>query len=555
MVAARRASALSSRACQEQVSRCLLQGTRAGTAALSTNLASAPSVLKQGTCLSSRSWSLLGGSGHGTPGAVFVARRCYSAKGGHVVKTPAFGAESITEGNIMEWKVKVGDVVKKGDLLAMIETDKVTVEVMADAGGTVMEIHAAIDATVEVNSPLCTLQEGGTASAPSPQAEKAAPAAAPTAAPAAPAAAAPSGEKVVVKTPAFGAESITEGNIMEWKVKVGDFVKKGDLLVMIETDKVTVEVMAENSGTVTEIKAEVDATVEVGHELCTMTLGGEPPAGAAAPEVAAAPAPTPAAAAPTPSAAPTAPATPAAAAAAPADNRAERRVRLSRMRKTIANNLKGSQTRTAFLTTFQEVDMSGVMNLRKEFKDMFESTHGQRLSFMSPFIKASAFALQQIPAVNGVIDDKTNEIVYRDYIDISIAVATPRGLVTPVMRNVESMTISEVEASMALMGQKGRKDELGPADFEGGTFTISNGGTFGSLMGTPIINMGQTAVLGMHAIKNRPVVLPNGEIGIRPIMYLALTYDHRLVDGREAVTFLCTVRDQVEDPRRLLLSV
>lgn len=228
---------------------------------------------------------------------------------------------------------------------------------------------------------------------------------------------------------------------------------------------------------------------------------------------------------------------------------------MTRMRQRIAARLKESQDTCAMLTTFQEVDMTGIMQLRKEYKDLFEVQHGVRLGFMSAFCKASSFALQQIPAVNAVVDDKTKEIVYKDYVDISVAVSSPRGLVVPVLRNVESMSIQGVEEAITGYAAKAKKDELTIDEMTGGTFTISNGGVFGSMMGTPIINPPQSAILGMHATKMRPVVLKNGEIGARPIMYLALTYDHRLVDGREAVTFLCTVRDLVEDPRRLLLEL
>lgn len=365
---------------------------------------------------------------------------------------------------------------------------------------------------------------------------------------------------MTMKTPDFGAESITEGTVEEWKYKVGDYVKKGDIITMIETDKVTVEVTAEESGTLTEILVDVEGTAVKGEPLCTIALGGEPPpesASAAAPAAAAAPAvaaPAAAAAAPAPAASTPVAATPA---VAPKENgRPERRVKMTRMRKAIAKNLKSAQDTTAMLTTFQEVDMSGIMQLRKEYKENFEASHGLRLGIMSAFIKASSFALEQIPSVNAYIDDKTNEVVYRDFVDISVAAASPKGLVVPVMRNVESMSIAQVEEAMGVLGRKAKAEELSLDDMSGGTFTISNGGVFGSMLGTPIINYApQGAILGMHATKNRPVVLKSGEIVSRPIMYLALTYDHRLIDGREAVTFLCMVRDQVEDPRRLLLGI
>jgi len=367
-----------------------------------------------------------------------------------------------------------------------------------------------------------------------------------------------------IKTPDFGAESITEGTLIEWTKKAGEYVSAGEILAVIETDKVSVEVKAESAGTLQEMLVLTDETVGVGQKLAVIKLGGEPPA-AAAPKKAdeAAPAPKKIEAA-KPAAAPTPPAAaqaqaeanaPAAVAEEASTGREERRVKMTRMRQRIAARLKESQNTAAMLTTFQEVDMGALMELRKEYKDLFEGMHGVRLGFMSAFVKASAFALQQIPSVNAVIDDATNEIVYRDYVDVSVAVASPRGLVVPVLRNVESMNLQGIESSIAGYAAKAKQETLTIDEMTGGTFTISNGGTFGSMMGTPIINPPQSAILGMHATKQRPVVLKSGAIVPRPMMYLALTYDHRLVDGREAVTFLCTIRDVIEDPRRLLLEL
>lgn len=362
-----------------------------------------------------------------------------------------------------------------------------------------------------------------------------------------------------MNTPDFGAESITEGTVQEWRVKVGGYAKKGDIIALIETDKVTVEVEAQESGYLKEIFVPEDETAIKGEPLCTLAVGGEPPAETEAP-AAASPAPQ-APPAATASAAASSPApsatTPTAAAAPPKqDAKPERRVKLTRMRKAIANNLKNAQNETAMLTTFQEVDMSAIMALRKEYKDNFEASHGIRLGIMSAFIKASSFALEQIPSINAYIDSKTNEVVYRDFVDISVAAASPKGLVVPVLRDCHTKSIAQVEADMGELARKARAEELTLDEMSGGTFTISNGGVFGSMLGTPIINFApQSAILGMHATKMRPVVLKSGEIVPRPIMYLALTYDHRLVDGREAVTFLCMVRDQVEDPRRLLLGI
>lgn len=230
---------------------------------------------------------------------------------------------------------------------------------------------------------------------------------------------------------------------------------------------------------------------------------------------------------------------------------------MSRMRKSIARSMKEAQNTACMLTTFQEVDMTNIIALRKQYKDEFEQVHGVKLGFMGAFVKASGYALGQLPSVNAVIDDATQEVVYRDYCDVSVAVASPKGLVVPVIRSAQAMSIHQVEASIGHLAAKARNDELTMEDMMGGTFTITNGGVFGSMLSTPILNSGfggQSAILGMHGTKTRPVVMASGEIAARPVMYLALTYDHRLVDGREAVTFLCMVRDQIEDPRRLVLG-
>ena len=235
--------------------------------------------------------------------------------------------------------------------------------------------------------------------------------------------------------------------------------------------------------------------------------------------------------------------------------RAERREKMSRMRLRIAERMKEAQNTAASLTTFNEVDMSALMNLRSEFKDEFLKEHGVKLGYMSAFVKACAQALKEIPAVNAKIDSATQEIVYADYVDISVAVATPKGLVTPVLRNCELKSFAEIEKEISDFGSKAREGRIALEDLAGGIFTISNGGVFGSLMGTPILNSPQAAILGMHAIKERPVVMPNGEIKAKPMMYLALTYDHRLIDGREAVTFLVRVKELLENPTRFLFEL
>ncbi|KAI7849993.1 hypothetical protein BDC45DRAFT_519162 [Circinella umbellata] len=375
----------------------------------------------------------------------------------------------------------------------------------------------------------------------------------------------------VVKVPQM-AESISEGTLKQWVKQVGEFVHQDEEIATIETDKVDVTVNSPASGTIIEVYAQEEDNVEVGADFFKLELGDAPKEGSAPPpkkeeapkqaeEETSKPAeeaPKPAAAAP---AAPT-PEAPKQAAPAPQSiseedkkvigSRSEHRVKMNRMRLRIAERLKQSQDTAASLTTFNEIDMTNLMALRSEYKDAVIKKHGVKFGFMSAFAKASAVALEEIPAVNGSIDG--NEIVYHDYVDMSIAVATPKGLVTPVLRNVEDMSLIDIEKSIAYMGQKARDNKITIEDMAGGTFTISNGGVFGSLMGTPIINLPQTAILGMHAIKERPIAV-NGKVEIRPMMYVALTYDHRLVDGREAVTFLVRLKEMVEDPRRFLLGV
>mmetsp|Transcript_4247 Transcript_4247/g.8164 ORF Transcript_4247/g.8164 Transcript_4247/m.8164 type:complete len:445 (+) Transcript_4247:138-1472(+) len=378
-----------------------------------------------------------------------------------------------------------------------------------------------------------------------------------------------------IDVPTMG-DSITEGTIVDIPVAPGDYVHEDDVVLVLETDKVSIDVRAPEGGNVVEILGEVDDVVEVGSGLYRIDTDAEAPAdgGAApakeeAPAAAAAPEPV-AAAAPTPppaaaAAAPPPPPPPKAAPAAPLPvmesvttslgNRPERRSKMSRMRQRVASRLKESQNTAASLTTFQEVDMGNFMEMRVRHKDEFQKKHGVKLGFMSVFVKACTSALQEVPAINAYIDSETNEIVYRDYCDVSVAVASPNGLVVPVLRNTEYMTFADVERTIALFGQKAQSGTLALDDMSGGTFTISNGGVFGSLMGTPIINQPQSAILGMHATKMRAVVDEKGNVVARPMMYLALTYDHRLIDGREGVTFLKSVADKITDPARLVFDI
>ncbi|XP_058471106.1 dihydrolipoyllysine-residue succinyltransferase component of 2-oxoglutarate dehydrogenase complex, mitochondrial [Solea solea] len=390
-------------------------------------------------------------------------------------------------------------------------------------------------------------------------------------------------ELVTVNTPAF-AESVTEGDV-RWEKAVGDSVSEDEVVCEIETDKTSVQVPSPASGVIEELLIPDGGKVEGGTPLFKLRKGAVAPKAAAAPkaEAPAAPPPPPSAAPPPPSAVGPIPTTmppvppvpahamdtkpvsaikPTAAPVAPVAQaeggakgaRTESRVKMNRMRLRIAQRLKEAQNTCAMLTTFNEVDMSNISEMRKSYKDAFLKKHNVKLGFMSAFVKAAAFALSDQPAVNAVIDDTTKEIVYRDYVDISVAVATPKGLVVPVIRNVEGMNFTDIEKTINMLGEKARKNELAVEDMDGGTFTISNGGVFGSMFGTPIINPPQSAILGMHGIFDRPVAI-GGKVEIRPMMYVALTYDHRLIDGREAVLFLRKIKSVVEDPRVLLLDV
>ena len=403
-----------------------------------------------------------------------------------------------------------------------------------------------------------------------------------------------------VKVPTLG-ESVTEATIGEWLKQPGEAVALDEPIASLETDKVAVEVPSPVAGVMGQQLAGVGDTVNVGAVIATVEAGG---AAAAAPAPAAA-APAPAQAAPAApatasedgvttlspavrrlvlehgvdptkiqgtgkdgrltkedvlaaaSAAPAAEAAPAPApAAAPvasgAPGRQEERVKMTRLRQTIAKRLKSAQETAAMLTTFNDVDMSAVIATRDRYRESFEKKHGVRLGFMSFFTKAVALAAHDIPAVNARIEG--DEIVYHNYLDVSVAVSAPNGLVVPVVRNADSMSFAEIEKAIADLGKRAKEGTLTIDDMTGGTFTISNGGVFGGLMSTPIINPPQSAVLGLHRIEDRPVVR-NGEIAIRPMMYLAMSYDHRLIDGREAVTFLKTIKEAIEDPTRLLIDL
>ncbi|KAG9247495.1 hypothetical protein BJ878DRAFT_555708 [Calycina marina] len=393
----------------------------------------------------------------------------------------------------------------------------------------------------------------------------------------------------IVKVPEM-AESISEGTLKQFSKQIGDYVELDEEIATIETDKIDVAVNAPEAGTVKEFLVNEEDTVTVGQDLLRLELGGPPEGGkseseepessepaektedkkeksmkdeskseSSSPEKKPEPKemklePKKEASRPEPIKTDSKSASDSKAPAPAFGNREERRVKMNRMRLRISERLKQSQNTAASLTTFNEVDMSSIMEFRRLYKDEVLKKTGVKLGFMSAFSRACVLAMKDIPAVNASIEGPNggDTIVYRDYVDISVAVATEKGLVTPVVRNTETMDLVDIERSIAELGRKARDSKLTIEDMAGGTFTISNGGVFGSLMGTPIINLPQTAVLGLHAIKEKPVVV-DGQIVIRPMMYLALTYDHRLLDGREAVQFLVKVKDYIEDPRRMLL--
>jgi 2-oxoglutarate dehydrogenase E2 component (dihydrolipoamide succinyltransferase) len=405
------------------------------------------------------------------------------------IVVPTLG-ESVTEATIARWLKQPGEAVAADEPLVELETDKVTVEIPSPQAGVLADLQFGEGDNVEVGALLARIMEGnGAAAAPAPAPKAAAPAAAP-----APMPAAPAGDALASAGPA---------------------AKK--------------------------------AAADLGIPAAAIQPTGRDGRATKADVNAAASAPAPIAPAAAPAAAP------AVEAPAAGGNRSEERVRMSRLRKTIAARLKNAQNTAAMLTTFNEVDMTEVLAIRKEFQEGFEKRHGVRLGFMSFFAKASIAALREIPAVNAEIDGE--EIVYKNYYDIGVAVGTPSGLVVPVIRNAESMTFADVEKTIGDFGGRARDGKLKMEELSGGTFTISNGGVYGSLMSTPILNPPQSAILGLHKIQQRAMVMPDGSIQARPMMYLAMSYDHRIIDGSEAVTALVRIKEGIEDPRRLLFDM
>jgi 2-oxoglutarate dehydrogenase E2 component (dihydrolipoamide succinyltransferase) len=430
------------------------------------------------------------------------------------IRVPTLG-ESVTEATIGRWFKKPGDPVKADEPLVELETDKVTLEVNAPAGGTLGDIVAKDGATVTPGAVLGSINEGGAAAA---QAQKARPAEAPRDASVAQAA----GATAIGGKPGAAGPTATLGGPEGPAVKgaAGGAKEHGPAVARL----------ARESG--------VDPTTLAGSGKAGRVTKGDMLAAIAA-EAKGAPAAAPA---PVQMRAPS----------APDDASREERVRMTKLRQTIARRLKEAQNTAAMLTTFNDVDMSAVMDLRKQYKDVFEKKHGAKLGFMGFFVKACVQALKELPAVNAEIDGE--DIVYKNFYHIGIAVGTEKGLVVPVLRDGDKLSIADIEKKIADFGRRAREGQLKIDEMQGGTFTITNGGIYGSLMSTPILNAPQSGILGMHRIEDRPVVR-SGQVVVRPMMYLALSYDHRIVDGREAVTFLVRVKEALEDPARLVLDL
>jgi 2-oxoglutarate dehydrogenase E2 component (dihydrolipoamide succinyltransferase) len=509
------------------------------------------------------------------------------------IKVPAVG-ESITEVILSKWIKADGDQVEMDEVIAELESDKATFELTAEGAGVLSTIAKEGD-TLNIGDLVCKIDDSG-AAAPAAKAEKALPEDPETeSSPKEESAAAPASsasKTIEIKVPAVG-ESIAEVTLTKWLKADGDSVEMDEVIAELESDKATFELPAEGSGILKTIANEGDV-LEIGALVASITGGGAA-ASKAAPAPAAAQAapakqggssyadktPSPAAAkilaekgvdpksingsgvdgritkddankaAKPAAAAPAKASTPAAAPVAGGD-REERREKMSSLRKTIAKRLVSVKNETAMLTTFNEVNMGPVMELRKKYKDQFKEKHGVGLGFMSFFTKAVTEALKDFPAVGARIDG--DEIVYSNFADISIAVSAPKGLVVPIIRNADKLSLAQIEKEVITLAGKARDNKLGIEEMTGGTFTITNGGIFGSMMSTPIINAPQSAILGMHNIVERPMA-ENGQVVIKPMMYLALSYDHRVIDGRESVGFLVRVKQLLEDPARLLLGV
>lgn len=508
---------------------------------------------------------------------------------------PTLG-ESVSEATVGAWQVSEGDAVKKDDVLVELETDKVSVEVRAEEDGTIAKIVAAEGDTVEIGAVLAQLGEGGGEAAPAKEeAKDDTPAEAPAEEASSDADGDADGELIDAKVPVMG-ESVSEGQVGQWLVQPGEAVEQDQALLEIETDKVAVEVPSPAAGVLenqlvsegdTVTPDQVIAQIKAGASASGSSESKSEPKKAEAEDK---PAPktsgdtkampsasriaeenkmdlskvegtgkdgrvtkgdalkalesgSASASAPAPAAAPSAPRE---------TGEREERVKMTRLRQTIARRLKDAQNTAAMLTTYNEADMSAIMKLRKEVQDDFVAKHGVKLGFMSFFVKACVAALKDIPAVNAEIDG--TDIIYKNYFDMGVAVGTPKGLVVPVVRDADTLSLAGVEKSIMDLGKRARDGKLGLDEMQGATFTISNGGVYGSLLSSPILNAPQSGILGMHKIQERPVAV-NGEVVIRPMMYLALSYDHRIVDGKEAVSFLVRVKESLENPQRLMLDI
>ena len=513
------------------------------------------------------------------------------------IKVPVL-PESVADATIATWHVKAGDTVKRDQNLVDIETDKVVLEVVAPADGVMAEILDEEGATVLGEQVIAKLEkgEGGAAKSDSgnqsdaDKEEKSESKESSEASDDSDSDDAASGEESDVKVPVLP-ESVADATIATWHVSVGESVSRDQNLVDIETDKVVLEVVAPADGSLSEILAEEGATVTAEEVIAKFVAGGS--ASKSAPKKSeesddddsGSDALSPSVrrllaekgvdaskvkgtgkngritkedveqylkGSDSEQKSTASTAAPSEASELPSGNRTEKRVPMTRLRKTIANRLLEAKNSTAMLTTFNEVNMKPIMDLRKQYQEGFEKRHGIRLGFMSFYVKAVTEALKRFPEVNASIDG--DDICYHNYFDISIAVSTPRGLVTPVLKDTDTLGMADVEKGIKELAIKGRDGKLSMADLQGGNFTITNGGVFGSLMSTPIINPPQSAILGMHKIQDRPMAV-NGKVEILPMMYLALSYDHRIVDGKESVGFLVTVKEMLEDPTRLLLDV
>ncbi len=415
------------------------------------------------------------------------------------IRVPTLG-ESVTEATIGRWFKQPGEAVRADEALAELETDKVTLEVNAPAAGVLAEIVAATGQTVTPGGLLGQIDEAGAATAPAarpPVTPKASPLPSPISAP--------------PPSPAAAKIALDRG------VDLGGVPGSGKRGQILKGDLVAPRAPSPSPDNASAMPAPASATRALAPSGGSPIVTARPPRGEPA-----------------------------------EDSRSEERVRLSRLRQTIARRLKEAQNVAAMLTTFNEVDMSAVMELRGRYKDLFERKHGVKLGFMGFFVKACCRALEEIPAVNAEIDGE--DVIYKHYAHVGVAVGTDKGLVVPVVRDADRMSIAQIEKAVGGLGKKAREGRLDLQDLQGGTFTISNGGIYGSLMSTPILNVPQSGILGMHKIQERPVAIA-GKIEIRPMMYLALSYDHRIVDGKEAVTFLVRVKESLEDPERLVLDL